>query len=373
MTTCPSGVNYMHLVDHARRHIEETLPAAVARPRCCAARFATVLPRPRLFRAAMSGGAPRRAVRRASAGAAAGRARARSRAAAGAFAGRPAAGVPERRPAAPPGRAADRLRPAGARARDQRGDDPAPDPPRLRGRRRRGRRLLRRAHPPSRPGRASLTRAPTSSPGRGRSRAAGSTRSSSTPPAAARRSRTTASCSATIPSFAETAATVSRARARRDRVHERDRAASAPVNPTGRRVAYHSACSLQHGQKIRERAEAAADRSGVRRARSARGASVLRLGGHLQPACSRRSPRGCATARSPISRQPRLTSSPPAISAASPRSRAGPARRSSTRSSCSTGRRAGRSPRRRGRPPESADGRALTFDRRRRNARRACR
>jgi glycolate oxidase iron-sulfur subunit len=24
MTTCPSGVNYMHLVDHARVHIEET-------------------------------------------------------------------------------------------------------------------------------------------------------------------------------------------------------------------------------------------------------------------------------------------------------------------------------------------------------------
>jgi glycolate oxidase iron-sulfur subunit len=24
MTTCPSGVHYMHLVDHARRHIEET-------------------------------------------------------------------------------------------------------------------------------------------------------------------------------------------------------------------------------------------------------------------------------------------------------------------------------------------------------------
>src|SRR5205809_6127684 len=23
MTTCPSGVNYMHLVDHGRRHIEE--------------------------------------------------------------------------------------------------------------------------------------------------------------------------------------------------------------------------------------------------------------------------------------------------------------------------------------------------------------
>ncbi|MGH6931867.1 MAG: 4Fe-4S dicluster domain-containing protein, partial [Dongiaceae bacterium] len=25
MTTCPSGVHYMHLVDHARRHIERTL------------------------------------------------------------------------------------------------------------------------------------------------------------------------------------------------------------------------------------------------------------------------------------------------------------------------------------------------------------
>src|SRR6184192_2481420 len=24
MTTCPSGVNYMHLVDHGRRHIERT-------------------------------------------------------------------------------------------------------------------------------------------------------------------------------------------------------------------------------------------------------------------------------------------------------------------------------------------------------------
>src|ERR1700712_1408867 len=24
MTTCPSGVNYMHLVDHGRHHIEET-------------------------------------------------------------------------------------------------------------------------------------------------------------------------------------------------------------------------------------------------------------------------------------------------------------------------------------------------------------
>ena len=37
MTTCPSGVHYMHLVDHARkRHIEENLPAALG-PTVCSA------------------------------------------------------------------------------------------------------------------------------------------------------------------------------------------------------------------------------------------------------------------------------------------------------------------------------------------------
>lgn len=49
MTTCPSGVNYMHLVDHARRHIEETY----ARPwpeRALRAVLARVLPNPKLFR-----------------------------------------------------------------------------------------------------------------------------------------------------------------------------------------------------------------------------------------------------------------------------------------------------------------------------------
>lgn len=52
MTTCPSGVNYMHLVDHARRHIEETyqrpLPERVLR-----AALAFLLPYPRRFRAAL--------------------------------------------------------------------------------------------------------------------------------------------------------------------------------------------------------------------------------------------------------------------------------------------------------------------------------
>jgi glycolate oxidase iron-sulfur subunit len=52
MTTCPSGVHYMHLVDHARRHIEKTykrpwFDALIRRA------FATVLPNPGLFRAAL--------------------------------------------------------------------------------------------------------------------------------------------------------------------------------------------------------------------------------------------------------------------------------------------------------------------------------
>ena len=52
MTTCPSGVNYMHLVDHARVHIERTYRRP-ATERFLRAFLAAVLPRPRLFRAAL--------------------------------------------------------------------------------------------------------------------------------------------------------------------------------------------------------------------------------------------------------------------------------------------------------------------------------
>ena len=53
MTTCPSGVHYMHLVDHARAHIEDTY----TRPwpdRAMRALLAAVLPYPARFRAAMA-------------------------------------------------------------------------------------------------------------------------------------------------------------------------------------------------------------------------------------------------------------------------------------------------------------------------------
>jgi glycolate oxidase iron-sulfur subunit len=53
MTTCPSGVNYMHLVDHARTYIEQTyrrpLPERLLR-----SLLGMLLPRPNLFRLALS-------------------------------------------------------------------------------------------------------------------------------------------------------------------------------------------------------------------------------------------------------------------------------------------------------------------------------
>jgi glycolate oxidase iron-sulfur subunit len=52
MTTCPSGVNYMHLVDHARAHIEETYKRPLL-DRLTRAMLAFVLPSPRRFRAAL--------------------------------------------------------------------------------------------------------------------------------------------------------------------------------------------------------------------------------------------------------------------------------------------------------------------------------
>ncbi len=54
MTTCPSGVNYMHLVDEARAHIEQTYERPLA-DRILRAVLAYVLPRPALFRLALIG------------------------------------------------------------------------------------------------------------------------------------------------------------------------------------------------------------------------------------------------------------------------------------------------------------------------------
>src|SRR6202790_2994363 len=54
MTTCPSGVNYMHLVDHGRRHIEAHYRRPLAE-RLLRRLLGLVLSRPALFRAALHG------------------------------------------------------------------------------------------------------------------------------------------------------------------------------------------------------------------------------------------------------------------------------------------------------------------------------
>jgi glycolate oxidase iron-sulfur subunit len=53
MTTCPSGVHYMHLVDHARVHIEETYSRPLG-DRLLRAMLAKLMPYPQLFRPALA-------------------------------------------------------------------------------------------------------------------------------------------------------------------------------------------------------------------------------------------------------------------------------------------------------------------------------
>jgi glycolate oxidase iron-sulfur subunit len=53
MTTCPSGVNYMHLVDHARAHIEQTYRRPLGE-RLLRALLAWSMPYPRRFRLALN-------------------------------------------------------------------------------------------------------------------------------------------------------------------------------------------------------------------------------------------------------------------------------------------------------------------------------
>ncbi|RUT28843.1 glycolate oxidase iron-sulfur subunit [Arsenicitalea aurantiaca] len=55
MTTCPSGVHYMHLVDHARAHIEKTYRRPLA-DRMVRRLLGLVLPYPARFRAALVAG-----------------------------------------------------------------------------------------------------------------------------------------------------------------------------------------------------------------------------------------------------------------------------------------------------------------------------
>ena len=86
----------------------------------------------------------------------------------------------------------------------------------------------------------------------------------------------------TDPAYADKAARVSRARHGRLRVSGRAQSSLRRASCPSLTVAYHSACSLQHGQKIVARAEGFAFQSRLRGQRCAGGTSVLRLGRHLQ-------------------------------------------------------------------------------------------
>ncbi len=52
MTTCPSGVNYMHLVDHGRAHVERTYRRPLG-DRLLRSTLRYLMPRPRAFRASL--------------------------------------------------------------------------------------------------------------------------------------------------------------------------------------------------------------------------------------------------------------------------------------------------------------------------------
>ena len=162
MTTCPSGVNYMHLVDQARVRIERDYSRPLAE-RALRAVLALVLPRPELFRASMIMarlGRPFAALLPTPKAAATPGLLRRIKAMLALAPKRlPAPGPVGRqrlsghRRAARAGRAAAGLRPAGAGAAHQPGRHQPADAPRHRGRAGQGRAMLRRAHPSPRAGR----------------------------------------------------------------------------------------------------------------------------------------------------------------------------------------------------------------------------
>ena len=279
MTTCPSGVNYMHLVDHARHRVAATFRRPWA-DRAMRRALGLVLPRPALFRPAMLGGSLAKAFarflpkrhRRAAARSSQRRCRSSSRV------DRPqvfrAEGAKRRRVALLSGCAQQVLAPGINEATI---------------------RLLTRhgcevvvaegagccgalAHHLGEDGQSFARR--NMSPGQARSSAAGSTRSSSTPRAAGPCSRITASCSAATPPSRRRRRS-RRARTRRYRGHGRDRTRGGgqPVQ-AARRLSQRLFAAARPARS--RRAQGPAQVGGLRHSRSAGGPSLLRLGRHLQ-------------------------------------------------------------------------------------------
>ena len=250
MTTCPSGVNYMHLVDHGRRHIEKTYK----RPwfdQAVAARLRDRAAEPETVSRIDVAGAPGRALRRAYAGAAESRARACSLETAERFGRRQAAGVQERGPRTRRVALSQRLRAAGSRA--------------CRSTSRRSRLLTRHGCDVVVAEGAGCCGALTHHLGQDAHQYARANILAWTKEIANGGLDAivinASGCGTTVkdygfmfrndPELAEPARIVSSLT--RDITELMSEIGlQAHVNPTGQRVAYHSACSLQHGQQIRE-------------------------------------------------------------------------------------------------------------------------
>ena len=346
MTTCPSGVNYMHLVDHGRRWIEEKYRRPWAE-RSLRRLLGTVLTRPLLFRLALLG--RRRWPARSRDCCRAGWRRcwrwrrSRSRAPRRPTGRRifPAEGERRMRVALLPGCAQRVLAPeineATIRLLTRHGCEVVVAT---------GERLLRLARPPSRAGGGSARLCPR------QYRRLGAR-------AARRRARRDRDqrlglrhhgqglrlYAARGPGLCREGGAHRRPRARRDRDRRGARPASDRCRPPGARAAGRLSFGLLDAARPApsQPAQGIAGRGRVRDGRGAGGAYLLRLGRHLQPAAAG-DRRQIARPQARQHRQDRRPkSSPPAISAASPSSQAAATRRSCIRSSCSTGRPAARS------------------------------
>ena len=253
MTTCPSGVHYMHLVDHARVHIEETYQRPLL-DRLMRLFLASVMPYPRRLRTAMMAGviakpfAPLLAALGLKPLAAAARlAPLRAPGAMTETGVHPAKGVRKARVALLAGCANEALAPsitqATIRLLNRHGVEVvvAPDARLLR--------LARASHGP-RGGRARPRRAPISMPGPARSKARGSTPSSITISGCGTTVKDYGFMLRTDPAYAEKAAEGLGARARHLGISGGARHRSRRQSRSGLTVAFHSACSLQHGQRV---------------------------------------------------------------------------------------------------------------------------
>ena len=254
MTTCPSGVDYMHLVDHARAHIERTYRRPLV-DRLIRRTLAAVLPYPGRFRLALGRDVRSPAVR------AAVQVRSGVARLAPMLALTPAR-LPPRgadRPARLSGERRARMRVALLRGCAQRSSTRSINEATIRlltrcgvrGGGGRGRGLLRRAGPPHGPPDDALAAARPNRAWRGDRRRA-----------RRRPGHNTSGCGTTVkdygfmlrhdPAYAEKAARISALATRYLRVSCRRWTWQGAANGApALKVAYHAACSLQHGQQVK--------------------------------------------------------------------------------------------------------------------------